>query len=150
MNKFIKENKIAGGIILVLVIFLVIIYFGKQPNAKPVDPQENAQTGNSLFEKQVICVNYTENAKKQLEDSYTLATPYFYEIFYSPKTKTCVYIDGVILSGSAPNDIGIFHINDYFTKETLFFINYDNTSSDEKMNSYDRRLIFSNEVKKYK
>ena len=36
MDKWIKENKIAGGIILVLVVVVAIVYFTKQPTWKKV------------------------------------------------------------------------------------------------------------------
>lgn len=45
MNKWIKENKIATGIIIILLVVLGVVYFGKQPTKigsteKPTQPKE--------------------------------------------------------------------------------------------------------------
>ena len=40
---WIKENKIASGIILVLVVVLAVVYFDRQPTTKSSDSQESVQ-----------------------------------------------------------------------------------------------------------
>lgn len=43
MNKWVKENKITSGIIIVLMVVLGIVYFDKQPAIEPLDSQESKQ-----------------------------------------------------------------------------------------------------------
>lgn len=40
---WIKQNKIASVIIIVLIVVLAIVYFGKQPTSTSLNPQENSQ-----------------------------------------------------------------------------------------------------------
>lgn len=40
---WIKQNKIASVIIIVLIVVLAIVYFGKQPTQTSLNPQENSQ-----------------------------------------------------------------------------------------------------------
>jgi len=135
-----KDNK--NLIIAVLIITLgVSLYFNFQ---------NSEVSSNSLFEKQERCANNRENVKRQLEESFSVATPYFYDIFYSPKTDTCVYTYGLLLYGESPEEVGSFVIADYFTGKELFSIRYDNSSSDESQYSYTIRPEFTKEVEKYK
>ena len=85
MDKWIKENKIASGIILVLVIVLAVVYFDRQP-------KEIA--GKNEFQKKQECSQQYDLANTKIKesgrvfqnDTYTLN-----EIFYSPKMNTCLY-----------------------------------------------------------
>ncbi len=126
-----------GAIILISSIFAI-------QNNQKID------NADSLFEKQERCSNNRENAKKQLEGTYSLATPYFYDIFYSPKTETCVYTYGVVLYGVSPRDVGGFMIADYFTGEQLFSVDYDNSTEDSSEYSYNKRPLFSEKVEEYR
>lgn len=134
-----KKNIIIA--ILVLVVG-VTTYFAFQNNGTVVS--------ESLFEKQERCANNRENAKQQLEDSFSLATPFFYDIFYSSKTGTCVYTYGLILLGEPPEETGSFVIADYFTGETLFEVGYDNSSDNDEEYSYNIRPKFTEAVEEYK
>jgi hypothetical protein len=131
--------------IIILIIALgATIYFAFQNDNK------NGVASESLFEKQERCANNRENAKQQLEDAFSLATPFFYDIFYSPKTDTCVYTYGLILAGNPPEEIGSFVIADYYTGEELFSVQYDNSSGDESQYSYTIRPEFTKAVEEYK
>lgn len=141
MDKVNTTNTIIVSLGLIIVGLLIFIASSKN---NPFVASE------SLFNKQERCANNRENAQKQLEDSFKLATPYFYDIFYSSKTGTCVYTYGLILSGQSPNEIGSFVIADYFTGEQLFTVDYDNSSGNEKQYSYTKRPYFSNMVEEYK
>jgi len=132
---------------IIIVILLLAVgataYLAFQNNKSDV-------VSESLFEKQERCANNRENAKQQLKDSFSLATPFFYDIFYSPKTETCVYTYGLILFGNPPEEIGSFVIADYFTGEKLFSVQYDNSSGDESQYSYNIRPKFTEAVEGYK
>lgn len=130
-------------IVILLIVVVALGYFALQNNKGGV-------ASESLFEKQERCANNRENAKQRLEDSFSLATPFFYDIFYSPKTDTCVYTYGLNLSGNPPEEIGSFVIADYFTGEELFSIQYDNSSGDENQYSYTIRPKFTEAVEEYK
>lgn len=131
-------------IIAILLIVVVATGYLAFQNSK------GGVASGSLFEKQERCANNRENAKQQLEDSFSLATPFFYDIFYSPKTDTCVYTYGLILSGNPPEEIGSFVVADYFTGEELFSVQYDNSSGDENQYSYNIRPKFTEAVEEYK
>ena len=137
-----KISELSPLILLVIIVGLVLYIFSIDKN--------QVVTGESLFEKQERCANNRDNAKKQLEESYRLATPYFYDMFYSSKTDTCIYSYGVVLYGVAPKETGVFNIYDYFTNERLYSINYDNSSGDEENYSYNIRPKFNEEIEKYK
>ncbi len=126
----------------VIIIFLIGFIITEQNN-----PTANSE---SLFEKQERCVNNRDNAKKRLQETYSLATPYFYDIFYSSKTGTCVYTYGLVLSGVSPEEVGSFVIADYFTGEDLFNVDYDNSAEDSSLYSYNKRSDFRDMVEKYK
>ncbi len=136
-----KNQKITI-LLAVVIIFLIGLIFIKQRTI--------TTSSESLFEKQGICANNRENAKERLQETYSLATPYFYDIFYSPKTDTCVYTYGLVLSGVSPEEIGSFVIADYFTGEILFDIDYDNSTEDSNLYSYNKRPDFTNMIEKYK
>lgn len=141
-NKRVVDSNIVV-LVLVLIIFALGAYLINSKNS-------STPTTESLFDKQERCANNRDNAQKQLEESYKLATPYFYDIFYSQKTGTCVYTYGLVLSGESPNEIGSFVIADYFTGEQLFSIQYDNSSNDESKFSYTVRPQFEDKVAEYK
>jgi len=137
-----KENKerLISIIITIFIMSSLMVFFSlKKTNSNDIS-----------FEKKATCMNYEEDAKKQLLEAYSLATPYFFDIFYSSKTDSCVYTYGLVLSGEAPNDKGKFVIEDYFLKKILFSIDYDNSSTIDELNSYDKRMIFSEEKEIYK
>lgn len=85
MEKWIRENKIASGIILVLVVVLAVVYFNKQ---------SAGIAGKNEFQKKQECSQQYDLANTKIKesgrvfqnDSYTLN-----EIFYSPKMNTCLY-----------------------------------------------------------
>lgn len=85
MDKWIKENKIASGIILVLIVVLAVVYFNKQ---------STGIAGKNEFQKKQECsqqydlanIKIKESGRVFQNDTYTLN-----EIFYSPKMNTCLY-----------------------------------------------------------
>ncbi|NQV88233.1 MAG: hypothetical protein HQ402_01585 [Parcubacteria group bacterium] len=85
MDKWIRENKIASGIILVLVVVLAVVYFNKQSAGIAI---------KSEFQKKQECSQQYDLANTKIKesgrvfqnDTYTLN-----EIFYSPKMNTCLY-----------------------------------------------------------
>jgi hypothetical protein len=135
-----------GNIIIALLLVVIIcmgIYF--------VTLKKNPEVaGESLFDKREHCANNRQNAQDQLENNYKLATPYFYDIFYSPKTGTCVYTYGLLLLGKSPNEVGSFVIADYFTGESLVSFQYDNSTEDESKYSYSVRPKFDDAVMLYR
>ena len=144
MNNFIKQNWfkiiiVVASLVVVMAIGYYFIYL----------PKQQGQDSESLFNKQEQCASNRENAQRQLEETYKLATPYFYDIFYSQKTKTCVYTYGLLLAGESPNEIGSFVIADYFTGKQLFSVDYDNSSGDDSKYSYTVRPLFSEIVESY-
>ncbi len=85
MNNWIKENKIASGIILVLVIFLAVVYFDKKPNEI---------AGKNEFQKKQECSQYSSLVETKIKESGRVFEKDTYsvrEIFYSPKLNTCLY-----------------------------------------------------------
>lgn len=139
-----KKINTTNTIILLSLVIIVMLIFIVSSRNNPT------MTNESLFDKQERCAKNRENAQKQLKDSFKLATPYFYDIFYSSKTGTCIYTYGLILSGQSPNEIGSFAVTDYFTGEQLFSVDYDNSSGDENQYSYTKRPQFSDMVEEYK
>ena len=139
-------------IIKLLIIFTLGIFSGYlifnnnsgEINSTIID------TNKISFEKREKCANYRDKAQEQLEETYKMATPYFYDIFYSPKIDSCIYTHGLLLAGISPNEIGNFKIVDYFSGETIFSVGYDNSSENEEDYSYIKRPIFSEEVDKYR
>lgn len=105
---------------------------------------------DSLFEKQEKCASYREDAKQRMEDNYSISTPYFYDIFYSPKTDTCIYTYGVLLVEGSSGDLGSFIIADYFSGANLFSVTYDNSSENIEEFSYNKRPLFSEKVEEYR
>jgi len=136
-----KNQKITIFLVLIIII-LVGFIFTEQSN--------QTMSSESLFEKQERCANNRENAQKRLRETYSLAAPYFYDIFYSPKTGTCVYTYGLVLYGVSPEEVGSFVIADYFTGEILFDVDYDNSTEDSSLYSYNKRPDFTNMIEKYK
>jgi len=145
MNKFIKDSWFKLSIALAVLFVAVVVgyYFIFISKQQGLDNE-------SLFNKQERCADNRESAQRQLEENYKIATPYFYDIFYSPKTKTCVYTYGLLLAGESPTEIGGFVIADYFAGKTLFSVDYDNSSGDESQYSYTVRPKFSDMVEQYK
>lgn len=134
-----SNKKIIGVLgIIILGLAIYIVY----SNSK--------SSGDSIFEKQRACIEYRDDAAQEMTDNYSLASSYFYEVFFSPKTDTCLYTYGLVLTGISPKEVGSFVIVDYFTKETLFSLQYDNGGADEKKYSYNIRPVYEAELKKYK
>lgn len=136
------ENRNTVILLMVVIIGLVVFIFN--------EPKGPAITGESLFEKQETCAGNRENAEDQLEHTYSRATPYFYDIFYSFKTGTCVYTYGLVLYGVSPEEVGSFVIADYFTGEQLFEVTYDNSTEDSSEYSYNKRPLFTEMIKEYR
>lgn len=113
-------------------------------------PKAPAVAEESSFEKKKECALLRKDAQTQLEENYQFATPYFYDIFYSPKLNSCVYTYGVLLFGESPNELGSFILADFFTGETIVSENYDNSSDDESRWSYEVRPIWSQQVDEYR
>jgi len=155
-----KINKLTlPATILIASIILGGFYYASQISKQKsierqqqieIEQEKQVAVTESLFEKQERCANNRENAIKQLEDTYSLATPYFYDIFYSPKTDTCVYTYGLLLYGTSPDEIGSFGIADYFTGEQLFSVKYDNSSKDSSEYSYNIRPQHTQAVESYR
>ena len=105
MDKWIKENKIATGVILALIIILGIVYFEKQPTKT---------TSSSEFQKKQQCSQYASLVETKIKksgrvfekDSYSVK-----EIFYSPKLNTCLYA-WIIHTTFDPKEI--YSIDDVF------------------------------------
>lgn len=102
------------------------------------------------FEEKERCSNYRAEAKQQMQKSYRLVTPYFYNIFYSPKVDSCVYTYGVISAGELPNEVGAFKLADYFSGETLINVRYNNSSDQENDWSYKKRPLYEERVREYR
>jgi hypothetical protein len=105
MDKFIKENKIATIIILVLVITLGIVYFEKQPTKTAI---------NSEFQKKQECSQYASLVETKIKESGRVFEKDSYsvkEIFYSPKLNTCLYA-WIIHTTFDPKEI--YSIDDVF------------------------------------
>jgi hypothetical protein len=105
---------------------------------------------DEIFEKQKSCADSRLAATEYLENQYKLMTPYFYDLFYSPKTKTCIMTYGLLTSGESPNEIGSFIIDDYFTGETIKEFQYWNSSDNESLHSYNIRPEFTKTIEEYK
>lgn len=140
---WLKENWFKVSLLGVLILVGVgVSYKGSSEN--PVSGQDTS------FEKREKCANYREEAQIQLEETYSIAVPFFYDIFYSPKEDSCVYTHGLILMGDPPNERGSFVIVDYFSGDILFSVDYDNSSEDRSDWSSEQRPKFSAEVEGYR
>ena len=85
MDKWIKENKIVSGIILVLIMVLAVVYFSKQ---------STGIAGKSEFQKKQECSQYSGLVETKIKESgrvFEKDTFSVKEIFYSPKLNTCLY-----------------------------------------------------------
>ncbi|GMQ82686.1 MAG: hypothetical protein BMS9Abin05_2144 [Rhodothermia bacterium] len=126
------------------IVILLLIVGGLYLNYSASGSEE------SLFEKQERCANNRVGAIEKLVGSYQTMTPYFYEIFYSPKTDTCVYTHGVVIGGESPDELGSFKLKDYFTGEDLEAFYYDNASDDVEEWSSVVRPKFREAYEKYR
>jgi hypothetical protein len=143
-------------LLIILVVGLGSFYLGKELSKTTnidrggvISYDKNADSA-VLFEKQKSCAESKLKAREYLDSQYTLLTPYFYDLFYSPKTGTCIITYGLLISGESPNEIGSFIIDDYFTSETLEEFQYWNSSDDESLHSYNIRPSFTQKVEEYK
>ena len=105
MDKWIKENKIVGGIILVLVLVLAVIYFNKQ---------STGIAGKNEFQKKQECSQYSSLVETKIKESGRVFEKDTYsvkEIFYSSKLNTCLYA-WVIHTTFDPKEI--YSIDDIF------------------------------------
>lgn len=103
---WIKENKIAGGIILVLVVVLAIVYSDKQPTTKPLDSQENTQQ-----------VKQIDNAIKvtSLYNKMSSSLP-AHDLYCIPSKKSYCTLEGCkdveanvfVLLGKTPKENSLF------------------------------------------
>ncbi|MBU1046644.1 hypothetical protein KKH36_02590 [Patescibacteria group bacterium] len=141
-----KEYLIQLFMTLIIGIFLGYTFSGNISKEK-ISTEDSS---NTLFDKREKCANYREQAKNQLNETYKIATPYFYDIFYSSKLDTCLYTHGLELFGTPPNESGSFVIVDYFSGDEIFSVDYDNSSTNEDNWSYNQRPNYSKEVEKYK
>ena len=85
MDKWIKENKIVSGIILVLIVVLAVVYFNKQ---------STGIAGKNEFQKKQECSQYSSLVETKIKESgrvFEKDTFSVKEIFYSPKLNTCLY-----------------------------------------------------------
>jgi len=130
-------------VLLSLILLVTGCTVGYQGNS------ENAKTTSS-FEMRKECALLADKAKLQMEEAYTLAQPYFYDIFYSPKVDSCVYTHGLLLLGSSPNETGSFVLADFFSGETLVSETYYNGSGDEQLYSYVVREVWKDQVNEYR
>ena len=112
--------------------------------------QNKAVLEDSQFERKKECALLAGKAKQQMEESYQLAQAFFYSIFYSPKTDSCVYTYGLVLSGESPNETGSFVLADFFTGESLLSETYYNASDDEQLLSYVIREKWNGQVDEYR
>ena len=133
--------------IFILILILLTLAMGTYIIVKRY---KYSEPNEALFDKRESCANNKENAKKQLSETYSLANSYFYDIFYSSKMDTCIYSYGLVLTGNPPDEMGSFVISDYFTGETFFSINYDNSSSDDRQHSYNVRPKYTEVLKNYR
>ncbi|MDP2690929.1 MAG: hypothetical protein Q8O95_00800 [bacterium] len=137
--------KIALAIVITVLVTSgahFMFYISKQN----VPPKINSDL---VFDKQRQCVLLREEAMKKMEGDFKMATPFFYDIFYSPVTDSCLYSYGLLLAGESPNEIGSFNLVDYFSGKTIVSEKYDNSSANYKQNSPDIREKWNQEVKKY-
>lgn len=137
-------NKTIPIILVVAVLGILAGYFAGNQNAT-IESKEV-----SIFEKQRQCSLLRDNAKKKMEEDYKVATPFFYEIFYSPKTDSCLYHYGLKLYGTSPNEVGVFLLTDFFSGEDVGRAPYDNSSPDESKNSPDVRDDWNKIVDSYR
>lgn len=85
MDKWIKENKIVSGIVLVLIVVLAIVYFNKQ---------STGIAGKNEFQKKQECSQYSSLVETKIKESgrvFEKDTFSVKEIFYSSKLNTCLY-----------------------------------------------------------
>ena len=136
-------------LLTITVTTLVVSAFFLFYIAKKGNDQCISSDSSAIFEKQRQCVLLREGAKKKMEDDFKIATPFFYDIFYSPVTDSCLYTYGLLLAGEAPNEIGSFNLVDYFSGKTIISEQYDNSSDDFSKNSPDVREKWNMEVSKY-
>ncbi|MDO8467318.1 MAG: hypothetical protein Q7S83_04255 [bacterium] len=102
---WIKENKIASGIILVLIVVLAVVYF---------DKQSGEIAGKNEFQKRQECSQYTSLVETKIKESGRVFEKDSYsvkEILYSPKLNTCLYA-WVLLTTFDPKEI--YSIDDIF------------------------------------
>jgi hypothetical protein len=131
--------------VILMGLFIIYLINNQASQIEPI-----VSDNKISFDKQKTCSKYRESAQKKIEESYNLAQPYFHEIFYSPTTDTCLIAYGIVLAGVAPNDIGSFVIEDYFSNKELFSVNYDNTSENEKDYSYEVRRKYTEALNQFK
>ena len=106
MDKWIKENKITGVIVLVLVVILAIVYFAKQPPTESLDFQENTQQ-----------VKQNDNATKvtDLYNQMSSSLP-AHDLYCIPSKKSYCTLEGCtdveanvfVLLGKTKKEDGLF------------------------------------------
>lgn len=136
-----KYKILIAGLCLTIVGLTIYIINLKEVNNLALE---------SSFAKKELCANNRQNAQKQLDENYSMATPFFYDIFYSSKTDSCIYTYGLVLYGTSPNEVGSFIIMDYFNGQKIESFKYDNSSGDEKQYSYTIRPHFDKAVERYR
>lgn len=84
MNKYIKENKVTSLIIFALIVVLLIIYLKR---SKEIVSKNEFQKKKECSQQYVLAnTKIKESGRVFKDDTYTLN-----EIFYSPKTNSCLY-----------------------------------------------------------
>lgn len=104
----------------------------------------------TIFEKKKECALLIDEAKNKMESDYKTMTPFFYDIFYSAKTDSCLYSYGVLVAGQSPEEIGSFILVDFFSGETLVSEQYYNNAEDSKLWSSTVRDKWREQVDTYK
>lgn len=107
-------------------------------------------SSEAFFEKKRQCAELRDRAQKKMVDDFKMAKPFFYEIFYSPKTDSCLYHYGLLLLGEPPNETGSFVLADFFSGRTITEAAYDNGSTDVTKNSPSVREGWSKIVDSYR
>jgi len=133
---------------ILATIVMIVIAGCTGTNQNTVDSKSTDST--SSFERKKECALLADGAKQQMNETYQLAQPFFYSIFYSPKVDSCVYTYGLVLSGVSPNETGSFVLADFFTGESLVSETYYNDSDDEQLYSYVIREKWNGLVDEYR
>lgn len=134
-------RKVSYTIIGILALMIVSFYFGKM---------SKDTSGEMLFNKKRQCIELRDQAQKKMTEDFKIAKPFFYDIFYSSKTDSCLYHYGLLLLGESPNETGSFILADFFSGKTLAEAIYDNGSTDITKNSPFVREAWEKVVDSYR
>lgn len=157
----------AGGIylphppmkkLLLLVLFSSLVLAGCATQNTAIETKET-MTADQLFEKKKECIESHDTMMKQFGDKYSHHYSEFsiYEIFYSPKLNTCIYLTEALeippsdkaleliktvgWNGYDPlNPTWHYWINDYFSKERLFSVTCKGSDQRPCNFEFDKRV----------